>query len=51
MEKKTRDNQMIENDVSQSREGQHAATCLKILREKKRWMVCFLLVLIRNTLI
>ncbi|XP_065886406.1 structural maintenance of chromosomes protein 5-like isoform X2 [Dysidea avara] len=38
MEKKTRDNQMIENDVSQSREGQHAATCLKILREKKSWM-------------
>ena len=41
MEKKTRDNQMIENDVSQSREGQHAATCLKILREKKSWMVCW----------
>jgi len=30
---------MIENDVTQSREGQHAVTCLKILREKKNWMV------------
>ncbi|XP_065886408.1 structural maintenance of chromosomes protein 5-like isoform X2 [Dysidea avara] len=38
LEKKTRDNQMIENDVSQAREGHHAVTCLRILREKKSWM-------------
>ncbi|XP_065886413.1 structural maintenance of chromosomes protein 5-like isoform X2 [Dysidea avara] len=37
LEKKTRDNQMIENDVSQAREWQHAITCLRILIEKRSW--------------
>lgn len=39
LEKKTRENQLIQNDVDQLRERQHALACIKILREKKCWMV------------
>lgn len=39
LEKKTRENQLIQNDVDQLRDREHAFACIKILREKKCWMV------------
>ena len=39
LEKKTRENQLIQNDVDRLRDREHALACIKILREKKCWMV------------
>lgn len=34
-----RENELIQNDVDRLREREHALTCIKILKEKKSWMV------------
>ena len=39
LEKKIRENQLIQNDVDRLKEREHALTCITILREKKCWMV------------
>lgn len=39
LEKKIRENQLIQNDVDRLRDREHALTCIAILREKKCWMV------------
>jgi len=39
LEKKIRDNEMIQNDVERLRQRQDALRCLEILKEKKCWMV------------